>query len=63
MENKNNISRRSAITGMGAICLTTAFTPVLGSDFSSDENLLSSLPEDPKTTAMARFSQQNGSSP
>lgn len=49
MDNKNNISRRTAITGMGAICLTTAFTPVLGSEAVIDERLYASLPEDPKT--------------
>ena len=49
MDNKNKITRRSAIAGMGAICLTTAFTPVLGADFSSEENGVSTLPEDPKT--------------
>lgn len=49
MDNQNTISRRSAITGMGAICLTTAFTPVLGAGFNKDETSLSSLPEDPKT--------------
>ncbi|KAF2515702.1 SDR family oxidoreductase [Flavobacterium foetidum] len=49
MDNKNSISRRSAITGMGAICLTTAFTPVLGADFNIDETSTASYPEDPKT--------------
>lgn len=49
MNDKKNISRRSAITGMGAICLTTAFTPVLGADFKIDETTPSVLPEDPKT--------------
>jgi NAD(P)-dependent dehydrogenase (short-subunit alcohol dehydrogenase family) len=49
MESKNKISRRTAITGMGAICLTTAFTPVMGAGFSSDESVASSLPEDPQT--------------
>jgi NAD(P)-dependent dehydrogenase (short-subunit alcohol dehydrogenase family) len=49
MDNKNHISRRSAITGMSAICLTTAFTPVLGSESVTDGRHSSSLPEDPKT--------------
>ena len=48
MENKNKISRRSAITGMGAICLTTAFTPVIGANFETDERT-AVKPEDPKT--------------
>lgn len=49
MDNKNKISRRTALTSMGAICLTTAFTPVLGADFSLDEKNASTLPEDPTT--------------
>lgn len=49
MDDKNKISRRTAITGMGAICLTTAFTPVIGAGFQADESNTSSLPEDPQT--------------
>ncbi|MDP5199055.1 SDR family oxidoreductase [Flavobacterium sp. DG2-3] len=49
MSDKKKISRRTAITGMGAICLTTAFTPVLGADFKIDENDCSTIPEDPQT--------------
>lgn len=49
MSDKKKISRRTAITGMGAICLTTAFTPVLGADFKIEENDSSTIPEDPQT--------------
>jgi NAD(P)-dependent dehydrogenase (short-subunit alcohol dehydrogenase family) len=49
MEVKNTISRRSAITGMGAVLATAAINPVLGNNFQADEIYTSNGPEDPTT--------------
>ncbi|MDR7211067.1 SDR family oxidoreductase [Flavobacterium piscis] len=49
METKNTISRRSAITSMGAVLATTAFTPILANGFEPGEIQTSDIPEDPTT--------------
>jgi NAD(P)-dependent dehydrogenase (short-subunit alcohol dehydrogenase family) len=49
METKNTISRRSAITGMGAILATASINPIMASALNDDEISLSTGPEDPKT--------------
>lgn len=49
MDVKNTISRRSAITGMGAVLATAAFNPVLGNNFQADEIYMSNGFEDPTT--------------
>lgn len=49
MEAKNKISRRSALTGMGAVFATAAFNPIMANGFAFDEISLSNKPEDPTT--------------
>lgn len=49
MDVKNTISRRSAITGMGAVLAATAITPLMANGFQGDEIHLSNGPEDPTT--------------
>lgn len=49
METKNTISRRSAITGMGAILATASINPIMASALNNDEISLSNGAEDPKT--------------
>src|SRR3954462_13675469 len=49
MENKNTISRRSAITGMGAIFATAAFNPIIANSFETGYIPESNTPEDPTT--------------
>jgi len=49
METKNTISRRSAITGMGAILATASINPIMASALNDDEISSSTGPEDPKT--------------
>jgi NAD(P)-dependent dehydrogenase (short-subunit alcohol dehydrogenase family) len=49
MEEKNTMSRRSAITSIGAVLATAALNPVLASGFAAYEVPSSSMPEDPTT--------------
>jgi NAD(P)-dependent dehydrogenase (short-subunit alcohol dehydrogenase family) len=48
MDEKNTMSRRSAITGMGAILATAAIHPVMGGELGAGE-VSATLPEDPTT--------------
>lgn len=43
------MSRRTAITGMGAVLASTAFTPLMANEISTGQNHLSNGPEDPTT--------------
>jgi NAD(P)-dependent dehydrogenase (short-subunit alcohol dehydrogenase family) len=49
MEAKNTISRRSAITGMGAVLATAAINPMMANGLETAETLISNPPEDPIT--------------
>ncbi|RUT72206.1 SDR family oxidoreductase [Flavobacterium cupreum] len=49
MEIKNKITRRSALTGMGAVFATAAFNPIMANGFVIDEFPMSNGPEDPST--------------
>jgi NAD(P)-dependent dehydrogenase (short-subunit alcohol dehydrogenase family) len=49
METTNTISRRSAITSMGAVLATAAFTPILANGIEPGEISASDIPEDPTT--------------
>jgi NAD(P)-dependent dehydrogenase (short-subunit alcohol dehydrogenase family) len=49
MEAKNKISRRSALTGMGAVLATAAFNPIMANGFAINENLMPNMPENPST--------------
>lgn len=49
METKNAISRRTAITGMGAVLATAAFTPIMANGLETGEISMSTAPEDPTT--------------
>lgn len=49
MEEKNTMSRRSALTGMGAILATAAVSPVMANGFAAYDVPLANQPEDPTT--------------
>lgn len=49
MENKNIMSRRDAITGMGAVLATVAISPMVADDLGGNGTPFSTLPEDPTT--------------
>lgn len=49
MDTKNAISRRSAITGMGAVLATAAINPTMANVLDNEELSMSNGPEDPKT--------------
>lgn len=49
MDTKNAISRRSALTGMGAVLATAAINPTMANVLKTEDFSLSNEPEDPKT--------------
>jgi NAD(P)-dependent dehydrogenase (short-subunit alcohol dehydrogenase family) len=49
METQNKISRRSALTGMGAVFATAAFNPIMANAFTLNEIPMMNIPEDPTT--------------
>ena len=49
METKNTISRRSALTGMGAILATASINPILANALNDNQNFITNEPEDPTT--------------
>lgn len=49
MNTKNPMSRRSAITSMGAVIATAAFNPIMANNLERNEDFLTNGPEDPKT--------------
>jgi hypothetical protein len=49
MNIKNTMSRRSAITSMGAVIATVALNPVMANSLEQNEDFLTNGPEDPKT--------------
>lgn len=49
METKNTISRRSALTGMGAILATASINPILANALNDNQNFITNGPEDPTT--------------
>ncbi|WP_394772888.1 SDR family oxidoreductase [Flavobacterium sp.] len=49
MDVKNTITRRSALTGMGAVIATAAFNPIMANGFERGEYPTSNGPEDPNT--------------
>lgn len=49
MDIKKTVTRRSALTGMGAVIATAAFNPIMANGFQAEEYSASTGPENPNT--------------